>query len=70
IIWPIEAMPQWMKHISLILPLTYPTNAARAIMGKGWGMSMTIVWSSYLSTTAWIVLMSTLSFVIIKIKAI
>ena len=35
IIWPIEAMPVWLQHISVILPMTLPAQSIRAIMGRG-----------------------------------
>jgi ABC-type uncharacterized transport system permease subunit len=35
IIWPIQAVPEWLMYISEALPLTIPTNTLRFIMGRG-----------------------------------
>ena len=35
IIWPIQAIPEWLMYISEGLPLTIATDALRSVMGRG-----------------------------------
>ncbi|XP_059166224.1 ABC transporter G family member 20-like [Physella acuta] len=67
-IWPIEAMPFWLRKIALGLPMTYPTYAVRAIMGRGWGFDMTLIWSSFCITIAWIIINCSVAAIILKFK--
>lgn len=38
IIWPIEAIPSWLRVISYLLPPTYAVDAIRSVMLRGWGL--------------------------------
>jgi ABC-2 type transport system permease protein len=38
IIWPIEAIPNWLRVISYLLPPTYAVDAIRSVMLRGWGL--------------------------------
>ncbi|XP_012942844.1 ABC transporter G family member 20-like [Aplysia californica] len=69
IIWPIEAMPNWMMKISYFLPMTYPTYAVRSIMGRGWSIQDSLVWMSYLISIAWIVIHSVVAGVLIHFQS-
>lgn len=40
IFWPIEAIPQWLRPLSYLMPPTYAASASRAVMIKGWGIDM------------------------------
>lgn len=40
IFWPIEAIPQWLRPLSYLVPPTYAVDASRAVMLKGWGLDM------------------------------
>lgn len=40
-IYPLEAMPAWMKPLALINPLTYATDAMRTVMIRG------IIWKAF-----------------------
>ncbi len=42
IIWPIEAIPVWLRPVAYLLPTTYAVEAVRSVMLRGWGLSM--VW--------------------------
>ncbi|XP_069115666.1 ABC transporter G family member 20-like isoform X2 [Argopecten irradians] len=53
IIWPIEAMPQWLRYISICLPMTYGADAMRAILSRGWTLTDLPVWRGYLVTLGW-----------------
>ena len=34
-LWPLEAMPTWLRYISYTFPLTAAAQASKAIMGRG-----------------------------------
>ncbi|OWF47833.1 ABC transporter G family member 20 [Mizuhopecten yessoensis] len=53
IIWPVEAMPQWLRYISVCLPMTYGADAMRAILSRGWTLTDLPVWRGYLVTLGW-----------------
>ncbi len=38
IFWPIQAIPQWLRPLSYLVPPTYAVDACRAVMLKGWGL--------------------------------
>ncbi|MGZ4848673.1 MAG: ABC transporter permease [Halobacteriota archaeon] len=40
IIWPLEAIPEWLRPASYLLPTTYAVEALRSVMMRGWGFSM------------------------------
>lgn len=39
IFWPIQAIPEWLRPLSYLVPPTYAADACRAVMLKGWGLS-------------------------------
>jgi ABC-2 type transport system permease protein len=41
IIWPLEAIPVWLRPASYLLPTTYAVEAVRAVMMRGWGLDRT-----------------------------
>jgi ABC-2 type transport system permease protein len=38
IFWPIQAIPEWLRPLSYLVPPTYAVDACRAVMLKGWGI--------------------------------
>jgi len=40
IIWPLEAIPEWLRPASYLIPTTYAVEAMRSVMMRGWGLSM------------------------------
>ncbi|MGZ4953449.1 MAG: ABC transporter permease [Halobacteriota archaeon] len=40
IIWPLEAIPAWLRPASYLIPTTYAVEALRSVMMRGWGLSM------------------------------
>lgn len=38
VFWPIQAIPEWLRPLSYLVPPTYAANACRAVMLKGWGL--------------------------------
>ena len=55
IIWPIEAMPRWIRWLSYIQPQTLPTETLRNILSRGWGIGETGVYVGFLVTIGWLV---------------
>ncbi len=39
IFWPIEAIPEWLRPASYIIPPTYGVEAMRSVMVRGWGLA-------------------------------
>ncbi|XP_064650720.1 ABC transporter G family member 20-like isoform X2 [Lineus longissimus] len=68
IIWPIEAMPKALQYISMVLPMTYPAEAMRYILSRGWDMTYMAVWRGFLVTVGWGWALFALSILILKIK--
>jgi ABC-2 type transport system permease protein len=38
VFWPIQAIPEWLRPFSYLIPPTYAVEACRAVMLKGWGL--------------------------------
>lgn len=38
VFWPIEAVPSFLRPVSLFLPLTYAIEGCRSVMIRGWGI--------------------------------
>lgn len=53
IIWPLEAMPYWIRWFSYIQPQTLPTEALRHILSRGWGILEPGVYIGFMVTLAW-----------------
>jgi ABC-2 type transport system permease protein len=47
IFWPIQAIPEWIRPFSYLVPPTYAVDACRAVMLKGWGLDM--IWPDLLA---------------------
>lgn len=39
VIWPLEAIPSWLRPVSYVIPVTYGVDAMRSIMIRGWGLA-------------------------------
>jgi ABC-type multidrug transport system permease subunit len=55
IIWPLEAMPRWLRWFSYAQPQTLPTETLRNILSRGWGISETGVYVGFLVTIGWLI---------------
>ena len=54
IIWPIEAQPMWLKtYVSQFSPLTYASDASRAILEKSWSLTEWQVARGFIATYMW-----------------
>lgn len=38
VFWPIEAIPEFLRPISALIPLTYAVEGCRSVMLRGWGV--------------------------------
>ncbi|CAH1990007.1 unnamed protein product [Acanthoscelides obtectus] len=68
IIWPIEAMDNYLKYISSVLPLTQATDSMRCVLARGWGMSKPVVYQGFVSLIVWIIVFLTISILVLKFK--
>ncbi|MDO5823986.1 ABC transporter permease [Methanobrevibacter sp.] len=66
IFWPIEAIPQWLRPLSYLIPPTYAARASRAVMIKGWGIDM--IWMDLLALTIFAFIFLTMSVYSLKTK--
>lgn len=53
IIWPLEAMPYWIRWFSYIQPQTLPTETLRHVLSRGWGIQEPGVYLGFLVTIGW-----------------
>lgn len=56
IIWPIEAMPHWLRPLSYAQPQTLPTDTLRHILSRGWGITDSGVLLGFGVTLGWLVI--------------
>lgn len=68
IIWPVESIPYPLRYLSLVLPLTYTTEALRCIMYRGWGLSRMMVWRGFAVSLGWNIFFVILATVILKLR--
>lgn len=61
ILWPVEALPEWLQPISWALPSTWTAEAFRSIMIRGWGMENPVVWIAFLFDAIFALLMLALA---------
>lgn len=47
VFWPIQAIPEWLRPFSYLVPPTYAADACRAVMLKGWGLDK--IWPDLLA---------------------
>lgn len=69
IIWPLEAIPEWLRYVSICLPQTYAAEAMRCVLSRGWTLLDMPVWRGYLVNTAWSFGLLALAGIILKIKS-
>ena len=57
VIWPVQAIPPYLRWMSLALPTTWAASAGRDVMSRGWGLADREVWLGVLVIAGWNVLM-------------
>lgn len=56
IIWPVEAMPHWLRPVSYAQPQTLPTDTLRHILSRGWGITEPNVLLGFGITIGWLII--------------
>jgi ABC-2 type transport system permease protein len=67
ILWPIESMPDFIRPVSSLIPLTYLADVLRSVMIRGWGPVE--VWYEMTILIAFALLTIGASIVLMKIKS-
>jgi len=67
-VWPTQAMPQFIRYFSYLLPQTIPIEAMRYILSRGWDPSYGIVALGFGVTIIWITFFLTAAVIIFKVK--
>lgn len=68
VIWPIEAIPYWLRWFSYLQPQTLPTQSLRDLIVRGWNIDQVGVWSGFAVTSSWLVVFLTISCIASKMK--
>lgn len=68
IIWPVEAMNDYLRLVSVVLPLTQATESMRSTVARGWPISNPIVYEGFVSLIIWILVFLTISILVLKFK--
>ncbi|XP_018579949.1 ABC transporter G family member 20 [Anoplophora glabripennis] len=68
IIWPIEAMNDYLRFVSYVLPLTQATDSLRCILARGWSISNPVVYNGFISLLVWNAVFLAISILILKFK--
>ncbi|XP_050685134.1 ABC transporter G family member 20-like [Leptidea sinapis] len=68
ILWPLEAMPSGLRTVALALPFTVPSKTLRDLMEKGSGITDATVYNGFIITIAWIAVLLSLCFIVLKFK--
>lgn len=68
VIWPIEAIPHWLRWFSYLQPQTLPTQSLRDLIVRGWDIDQPGVWSGFAVTSIWLLLFLAISCIAFKVK--
>lgn len=68
VIWPIEAIPHWLRWFSYLQPQTLPTQSLRDLIVRGWDIDQPGVWSGFAVTSIWLLLFLVISCIAFKIR--
>ena len=66
VIWPLEAIPSYLRWFSLALPTTWAADCMRSLMLRGWDASHSGVYGAYLVVFGWGLLMLVISIFSVK----
>jgi len=66
VIWPNESMSPLAQQLSHLAPLTYPIDALRCILSKGWGLTHNTVIMAFFSSFIYILLFLIIALFIYK----
>jgi len=68
IIWPLEAMPYWIRWFSYIQPQTLPTETLRHVLSRGWGITEYGVYIGFVVTIGWMLFFLVAAAIIFRIN--
>ncbi|MDP6906195.1 MAG: ABC transporter permease [Candidatus Thalassarchaeaceae archaeon] len=68
ILWPVQALPNWLQPVSWILPSTWTAEACRSIMIRGWGLEAESVVMAIIANSIFAVLMLFIASRTLKVK--
>jgi ABC-type multidrug transport system permease subunit len=68
IIWPLEAMPYWIRWFSYMQPQTLPTEMLRHVLSRGWGIEEQGVWLGFAVTFAWLAFFLISAAIVFRVK--
>ncbi|PAA75845.1 hypothetical protein BOX15_Mlig020348g2 [Macrostomum lignano] len=70
IIWPAEAMPQYLRFISRGLPISQSVEAMRSVLSRGFGFTAAPVYLGFVSAIAWASGLLLLALLLLRIRGI
>lgn len=65
-IWPLEAMPYYVRIFAYFAPSSYPIMALRNVFGRGWGLDHPEVIYGIISSLGWIICFTLLAMLITR----
>lgn len=68
IIWPLEAMPYWIRWFSYMQPQTLPTEMLRHVLSRGWNIEDEGVWMGFAVTFGWLAFFLISAAIVFRIK--
>ena len=68
VIWPLEAVPFWLRDLSYSFPTTLTANALRSIITRGWGLEHEQVWEGFVIIIAWIIFFILFAMLFLKLR--
>ena len=69
ILWPVQALPNWLQPVSWALPTTWTAEACRSIMIRGWGLESESVWMAFLANALFAAIMLAIASRTLKVKS-
>lgn len=67
-VWPLEAMPEFIRDISYTMPQTLAIKSLRFIITRGWDLTYFEVLIGFITTGLWIVVFNFLAVIIFAVK--
>uniref|UniRef100_T1KY65 Uncharacterized protein n=2 Tax=Tetranychus urticae TaxID=32264 RepID=T1KY65_TETUR len=68
ILWPLEAMPDFMRDMSYLMPQTLAIKSMRYIITRGWEFTRFEVYIGFFATGCWILIFNILAVIIFAVK--
>lgn len=66
VFWPIQAIPEWLRPFSYIVPVTYAVEGLRSVLLRGWGI--TDIWQDLLMLVVFAVVFLTGAVLTLKMR--